>query len=58
MTRSATMAIGLMLVAGLLAGCGVRGSLEPPPSAQVENAGKPPNAPKEHRGFVLDGLIR
>lgn len=51
-----------------LAGCGVRGSLELPPeqkaqaqtsatadSGQGKSAGA---APKPHKGFILDGLLR
>lgn len=59
-----------MLLAGglLLAGCGVRGSLELPPdqkaqsqtSASAESGqGKTEGtAPKPHKGFILDGLLR
>jgi predicted small lipoprotein YifL len=57
------------MIAGLclgLAACGVRGSLDPPPSAQgtaksAEAAGTQPDsaAPKKpHDGFVLDPLLR
>jgi predicted small lipoprotein YifL len=55
-------------VALLLGACGIRGPLEAPPSAtgSVDNRaqadsgqGKKENeAPKPHRGFILDGLIR
>jgi predicted small lipoprotein YifL len=49
-----------------LAGCGVRGSLETPPEAKAATTadadsgqGKAPeDAPKAHKGFILDGLIR
>lgn len=58
-----------LTIAGLaLAGCGVRGPLESPTAAKAENAsvasatsgqGKPAGeAPKAHKPFVLDGLIR
>lgn len=61
-----------VVVAGLLAlavaGCGVRGSLEAPAEAKAEGkassaeaADAGPNsaaAPKPHRGFILDGLVR
>ncbi len=62
--------LGPVLIAGLLAltlsACGVRGALEnPQTSASRQGApadsgqGKPEDAaPKPHRGFVLDGLIR
>lgn len=51
-----------------VAGCGVRGSLELPPEAKAEQAktaqaesgqGKPAGgAPKPHKPFLLDGLLR
>jgi predicted small lipoprotein YifL len=60
--------IGALLAIGLLAlsGCGVRGSLETPPEAKSEataeansGQGKPEGAaPKPHKGFILDGLLR
>ena len=58
---------GLILAMALaVAGCGVRGSLEAPPEAKADTTaqadsgqGKPEGAaPKPHRGFVLDGLLR
>lgn len=56
----------MLMLAGLgLAGCGVKGPLEPPASAKVEGtaptgAGTPGTAPKKgkHRPFILDGLLR
>lgn len=62
----------LMLAAGaMLAGCGVRGPLQPPKAessaapapettASAESGqGKPANAAsKPHQGFILDGLLR
>lgn len=57
----------IVLAAALaVAGCGVRGSLEAPPNPQADSAaqadsgqGKPEGAaPKPHRDFVLDGLLR
>jgi predicted small lipoprotein YifL len=56
----------MALVAVGVAGCGVRGSLEAPPEAKAEKTaaaqsgqGKPEGAaPKPHKDFVLDGLIR
>ncbi|HUS95166.1 MAG TPA: lipoprotein [Hyphomicrobiaceae bacterium] len=57
----------LLSVAALLAGCGVRGSLELPPDAAAQQQtadaksgqGKPAGAaPKPHKGFILDGLLR
>jgi len=49
-----------------LGGCGLKGSLESPPEAKAEataeaqsGQGKAENAaPKPHKPFVLDGLIR
>ena len=51
-----------------LAGCGVRGSLELPREAKAKQAqtaqaesgqGKPAGAaPKPHKPFILDGLLR
>ena len=59
---AALVSVGLALS---LAGCGVRGTLEHPNSKANETAtaesgqGKPENAaPKPHKGFILDGLIR
>lgn len=56
------------LMALALSGCGVRGSLEAPTEAKAqgqaasaEAAASGPNsaaAPKPHRGFILDGLVR
>lgn len=60
-----TVKIGLLLAicAFGVVGCGVRGSLEAPPTEKTTSAesgqGKPEGAaPREHKGFVLDGLIR
>ena len=58
-------AVALALAVGL-AGCGVRGNLETPhdPAAEAtaqadSGQGKPAGAaPKPHRSFVLDGLLR
>jgi predicted small lipoprotein YifL len=60
--------ISMVLVFGLavvLTGCGVRGSLETPkatpdPTASADSGqGKPEGeAPKAHKPFVLDGLLR
>lgn len=61
-------AVLLLALPLLLAGCGVRGSLEAPAEAKAEGAATSPEAadaggnsaagPKPHRGFILDGLIR
>lgn len=59
----------VMVVAAALAlgACGVRGNLETPPDGRAPQAtatadsgqGKPEDAaPKPHRGFLLDWLIR
>jgi predicted small lipoprotein YifL len=50
----------------LLGGCGVRGSLENPASAEAKSTAtadsgqgkKEGEAPKPHKGFILDGLLR
>lgn len=56
------------LLALTLAGCGVRGSLEAPAQAKAEGTATSPDSKgsaegtagpkKEHRPFVLDGLLR
>jgi predicted small lipoprotein YifL len=56
------------LAAPLLAGCGVRGSLDPPAEAKAAGTAVSPAtgeagstsaaAPKPHREFILDGLLR
>ena len=62
-------ALALALAApSLVAGCGVRGSLDLPPEAKAAESrtatadsgqGKPAGAaPKPHKDFLLDGLIR
>lgn len=66
MIRSAKRVGVAVILASLLAGCGVRGSLETPQAAKNEptadaNSGQGKaegDAPKEHKGFVLDGLLR
>ena len=68
MIKASRTALALALVLMGLAGCGIRGSLEPPPDAQTttdttasadSGQGKEQNAaPKPHKGFVLDGLLR
>jgi predicted small lipoprotein YifL len=68
MTRT-LRALALALAApSLVAGCGVRGSLDLPPEAKAAESrtatadsgqGKPAGAaPKPHKDFLLDGLIR
>jgi predicted small lipoprotein YifL len=54
------------VLAAMLAGCGVRGNLDAPSADKAEataeassGQGKPEGAaPKPHKGFVLDGLLR
>ena len=63
-----TLTVTLLAGTALLAGCGVRGSLDMPPDQRADAAttatadsgqGKPEGAaPKPHKGFVLDGLLR
>ena len=64
----AKTALSVLLAAVLLAGCGVRGALEKPsasgaaaPSATAEadsgQGKKAGDAPKPHKGFILDKLI-
>lgn len=61
----AQAAFGIML-ALLLGACGTRGSLENPakPEAQSHASAdsgqgkKEGDAPKPHKGFILDGLLR
>jgi len=58
----------LLLTATLMAGCGVRGSLEAPQAAKASGTATSPEdadpgegsaaGPKPHRGFILDGLLR
>ena len=59
--------VGIIGVAGSLAGCGVRGSLEAPQAAKAAGEATSPEAadagkdsaapPKRHRPFILDGLL-
>lgn len=68
MTRAFRIAAAAALAGTALAGCGIRGSLEPPPEAERttdtrasadSGQGKPEDAaPKPHKDFILDRLIR
>ena len=68
MRRAVAHILAAATLAVSLAGCGVRGSLEAPAEAKAEGkassaeaADAGPNsaaAPKPHRGFILDGLVR
>lgn len=57
----AKSAILLLALAGLLAGCGVRGPLEPPPGPHVYTTKNDPHNRKDdvRKGddFVLDPLV-
>lgn len=57
MRISAKIAVAMVLVAIGVAGCGVRGPLEPPPAAAAEPAADPATGKKPHKPFVLDGLL-
>ena len=68
MLSRAKTALIVFAAAGLLAGCGVRGALEKPsasgaaaPEATAEadsgQGKKAGDAPKPHKGFILDGLL-
>lgn len=67
MKSAARLSVCVVLAASV-AGCGVRGSLDLPPEAKAEQAqtaqadsgqGKPEgDAPKPHKPFILDGLLR
>ena len=62
---TALLVMALML-AVVLGGCGVRGSLENPGKAESQSTAsadsgqgkKEGEAPKPHKGFILDGLLR
>lgn len=68
MTRAVKITLIVTSAAFVLAGCGVRGNLEPPPQAAVEQQssataesgqGKPAGkAARPHKTFILDGLIQ
>lgn len=66
---SALKTAAVMLILPLmLAGCGIRGSLEAPQQAKADGTATSPEAadpgtnsaakPQKHRPFVLDGLLR
>lgn len=68
MMNVARLSLCFAVLAFGLAGCGVRGSLELPPEAKAKQTqtaqadsgqGKPAGAaPKPHKPFLLDGLLR
>lgn len=66
MTSWVRAVLAASVLALTLAGCGVKGSLETPSEAKADataeaqsGQGKPEGAaPKPHKGFILDGLLR
>ena len=68
MGYAAKISVAIAATSLLLAGCGVKGPLETPPEVKAQNQtsasatsgqGKPEDAaPKPHKGFILDGLLR
>ena len=66
MSSGLRIALLLSALALGLGGCGLKGALEPPPGAKVDakaqadsgQGKKEGEAPKPHRDFILDGLIR
>jgi predicted small lipoprotein YifL len=66
--RLAVSMLTVLIATAIIAGCGVRGPLEPPPAAQAAGAAKSPEAQdpgpnsaapeKPHEPFVLDPLLR
>jgi predicted small lipoprotein YifL len=66
MVKDVKLSVVLAAVALGLGACGVRGSLEAPPEAKADvtakadsGQGKPLGAaPKPHKDFILDGLLR
>ena len=63
--RSAHLVLAVILAAAL-GGCGVRGSLENPGKAEAKSTASADSgqgkaegeAPKPHKDFILDGLLR
>jgi predicted small lipoprotein YifL len=68
MGHATKLSIAIAATSLLLAGCGVKGPLESPAETKVQNQtsasassgqGKAEDtAPKPHKGFILDGLLR
>jgi predicted small lipoprotein YifL len=68
--RNIALIVSVGVVAALLAGCGVRGSLDAPTAsggepvksttatAESGQGKKEGEAAKPHQGFILDGLLR
>jgi predicted small lipoprotein YifL len=59
-TLGSKISVGIVmaLAAAMLAGCGVNGPLEPPGGPAAAEAKAAQSAPKAHKPFVLDGLLR
>jgi len=54
-----TYAALFLVCSSLLAGCGRKGALEPPPSARIESEnGQSQEKPKRDTPFILDKLIQ
>jgi predicted small lipoprotein YifL len=68
MVKGTVAALALASACLALGACGVRGSLEPPPSAKAAGTAKSANSagtqpdsaapPKPHESFILDPLLR
>ena len=59
MRRGLTLVVMLSVAALGLAGCGKRGALEAPISAEpTDKSVEPKSNEKPHRPFVLDSLLR
>ena len=68
MRYAVKLSVATAAAALLLAGCGLKGPLETPPDAKAQSQvsasadsgqGKAEDAaPKPHKGFILDGLLR
>ena len=60
MSRGLKIVLVLSLASLALTACGKRGTLEPPPAAAPAQGTTEPAKPgeKQHRGFVLDPLLR
>ncbi len=53
-----TSAVVLVLGILSLAACGVRGPLELPPEQKAESTKAGPDGKQQHKGLILDGLLR
>ena len=53
--------LALLIATLLVSGCGVRGSLDPPPEAKAERAAEKQaagTAKPKHKPFILDSILR